>query len=182
MKNLLLSLTLSTLIGACGSGTSTSNVSASATTSPKEIALRSTEGTNILLTYDTAEVTTPSERITNATDVTINVSNDTWSGAPAGRLVRAVLLDLCHSSGNGAEFEILNRQIDLPYTHLSSGSGFGYEVQLNTLGDAENHMEIGRITIAGARTCRQELALVIDGVWATDPINGSHNFKFQMSK
>jgi hypothetical protein len=181
----LLVAILSVAAAACGAhpeGAAPASSAAASTTSSETrvVRLRAEDQTDITLTYAVGERVGSSDRHQFATDVVIDIANDAWriGNVGGGRAVRVVLLSECRPDGGGAEGEWYNQQIDIPYTELQSGSGFGYEQQLAGLGDAVDQVPMGMTSIAGMNACRQEIAVVVDGVWLVDPVNGTHNFQF----
>jgi hypothetical protein len=139
----------------------------------RTVNLAATDGTAITLAYSLFGLNVPGQA-SAATNVVVRVANDAFGSAPAGHSIRAVLMSSCPSA-DGRNTQVYNRQIDISYTQLQSGSGFGYEVQLATFGDSVG--SIPASTINGA--CHQQIAVVVDGAWLTDPVSGDHNFNFQ---
>jgi hypothetical protein len=74
---------------------------------------------------------------------------------------------------------IYNQQFDVPYTAIATG--FGYETQLNRFPVGIAQIPVAYSSLSGSSTCRQEIAVVVDGTWLTDPVSGQHNFKLDMS-
>ena len=175
------------IIAVCAAGCGAANAnhqssSVKAVEGPHALALRSTDGTDIRLSYTLSTTTGSSDTITNASNVVITVDNDAWhvGNIGFGQQIRAVLLGYCRPSGGGSEVAHYNQQFDVPYTHLQSGSGWGYEAQLNAYAPEISSFAVRFVGIAGACIYRQELAVVVNGQWLTDPLNGSHNFNMDM--
>ncbi len=168
-----------TLTVACAASTQDSaEGSGQAATARGLAALRSTDGTSIDVSYQLAS-NAAGDTVTK--NVSIRVSNDAWSDRVTGKSIRVVLLSYCGIAGVGESLRY-NESLDVPYTHLMSGSGFGYEVQLATRGDLIDQVPLRTSHIGLTETCRQELAAVVDGIWTTDPVNGTHNFKFTFQR
>jgi hypothetical protein len=166
---------------ACSAEVPTADSDSQAVTTEKQVDLAATDGTRISLHYMVGEDVSSSDRHTFAKQNVLRVENPSWiSGASANKNIRAVLLAFCTPSGMGAEMPAYQQQLDVSYTHLSSGAGFGYEVQLATLGQQVDHVPMFMTSIAGANHCRQELAVVVDGTWLVDPVNQTHNFRFDL--
>lgn len=82
--------------------------------------------------------------------------------------VRAVLIAKCRPARTaGAETENLVRVVDLHegFRNLVfSAAAPGLQIPVRT----------------GELACRHEIAIVRDGRWLVDPVNGTHNFRFQL--
>jgi hypothetical protein len=79
------------------------------------------------------------------------------------------------SSNIAANTLFETQQLDLkPVPPDSYGHGpLSYQAQGQRVELSQSHIGYGY-------NFRQEIAVVVDGKWLTDPVNGSHNFKFKM--
>jgi hypothetical protein len=167
---------------ACGGEQGVTDSASAAETFGRSVHLTATDNTQVSLRYRVAEDLGQSDRHTYATDITLGVDNSAWHpGGPGGRSIRAVLLSYCAPSGGAAEVLAYEEQLDVSYTQLQGGSGFGFELQLATLGDEVDRIPMYMTSIAGANHCREEISVVVDGVWLEDPINHTHNFRFDLA-
>jgi hypothetical protein len=176
---------LSTCAVACAASSQEEAASAAAdtTVATQYVNLQSTDGTRVSLSYEAHESVSPGYDIWNAKNLVINVDNDAWHvGFGGGKAVRVVLMNFCETSIGPGYMPWSSQQLDISYTTLRSGSGFGYELQMVSLGDEANTVHMAEYNYNGANHCRQEIAVVVDGDWKTDPINGTHNFQFEFQK
>jgi hypothetical protein len=136
------------------------------------------------LTYQTASVAVDGDSVTDVgTGITIAVSGL----APDTNAVRAVLVDDCAEFGRPL-FQIVS-QCDLKVRRNGSwlvNVGAGTCSPLNhpdNVDTAFPDVLVSRQTREGDDyECSQEIAIVADGTWLTDPLSGSHNFKFQLQR
>lgn len=177
------------LVSGCGASVannpSTVMDTSEETIGKREVNLQSVEDlgrpTQITLKYDLVErLYVGDSRHIIARNFVLRVDNPQYM---TGRSIRAVLLSYCRGIVTSAEYEEYNHQFDVPYATLSSGSGFGYELQTAWQASNANEIRVKASYRNGeTTTCRQELAVVVDGRWLTDPINESHNFKFNLEQ
>lgn len=126
----------------------------------KNIRLQAADGTR--LTIDYSPLSLGGEII--AAPLWVTVAAPRFSGSEK---VRAVLMTYYDSSNMAANTLKETQTLDLKF----NGQAFqaeGRRVQLS-----ESHIGYGY-------NFRQEIAVVVDGQWLTDPANGTHNFKFKM--
>ncbi len=126
----------------------------------KNIRLQAADGTR--LTIDYSPLSLGSEII--AAPLWISVAASRFNGSEK---VRVVLMTFYDSANIAANTLKDTQNIDLKF----NGQAFqaeGQRVQLS-----ESHIGYGY-------NFRQEIAVVVNGQWLTDPANGSHNFKFKM--
>ncbi len=126
----------------------------------KNVRLQAADGTKITIDY--APLSLGGEII--AAPLWVTVSGPRLKGSEN---VRAVLLTFYDSPNMAANTLKEAQELDLKF----NGQAFqaeGQRVQLS-----ESHIGYGY-------NFRQEIAVVVDGKWLADPVNGSHNFKFKM--
>jgi hypothetical protein len=128
----------------------------------KNIRLQSADGAKITLDYSpsfydgnvTAEplwVTVSSPRFTGSEKVRAVIMTYYENSYMAGKLKDTREIDLAY---NGTAFQAKNAGVNIVESlHV----GYGYNCLF-----------------------RQEIAVVVDGVWLSDPVNGSHNFNFEL--
>jgi len=126
----------------------------------KNIRLQAADGTRLAIDY--SPLSLGSEII--EAPLWVTVAAPRFNGSEK---VRAVLMTYYDSANIAANTLKDTQNIDLKF----NGQAFqaeGQRVQLS-----ESHLGYGY-------NFRQEIAVVVDGQWLTDPANGSHNFKFKM--
>ncbi len=126
----------------------------------KNIRLQAADGTRLSIDY--SPLSLGSEII--AAPLWVSVAAPRFSGSEK---VRAVIMTYYDSSNIAANTLKDTQNIDLKF----NGQAFqaeGQRVQLS-----ESHIGYGY-------NFRQEIAVVVNGQWLTDPANGTHNFKFKM--
>jgi hypothetical protein len=131
--------------------------------------------------YTPTSTTVEGDSVTNFAS---NVSIALGGLAPNTNAVRAVVIDDCNDSATTESFQIVS-QCDL----AKEGSVFKVKVTASTckLTLQPDNVDTGfpdvlvqRVTRPGNNIhCSQEIAVVADGTFLTDPINRTHNFKFQ---
>jgi hypothetical protein len=136
------------------------------------------------ITYAAAESVVEGDSVTDvATGVSIAVSGL----APETQAVRAVLVDTAREFGRPL-FQIVS-QCDLKVVRYGTWGvkvSQGACTQLthpDNVDTAFPDVLVERKTRAGDDyQFSQEMAIVADGEWLTDPISNSHNFKFQLQR
>lgn len=126
----------------------------------KNIRLQAADGTRLVIDY--APLSLGGEII--AAPLWVTVANPRLNGSEN---VRAIIMTFYDSSNVAANTLKDTQTIDLKF----NGQAFqaqGQRVQLS-----ESHLGYGY-------NFRQEIAVVVDGQWLADPVNGTHNFKFKM--
>ncbi|MCX5786400.1 MAG: hypothetical protein NTX59_12000 [Elusimicrobia bacterium] len=126
----------------------------------KNIRLNAADGSSIMIAYNPLSL--GSEII--AAPLWITVANPKFTGTEK---VRAVIMNYYDSSVMAANTLQGTQNIDLKY----NGQTFQAEGQRVQI--MESHIGYGY-------NFRQEIAVVVDGNWLIDPVNGTHNFKFKM--
>lgn len=128
----------------------------------KNITLKAADGTRIVLDY------APSFYDGNATaqPLRVTVSDPRFNGSEH---VRAVVMTYYTNSYMAGKLKD-TRQLDLPYN--------GQAFQAKTEG--VSIMETLHTGYGYNCDFRQEIAIVVDGQWLTDPVSGSHNFGFKL--
>jgi hypothetical protein len=138
----------------------------------EEISLEYTPETHVAIGDSTTEV---------AADVKITTTN------MSNRAVRAILIDKC------SEFGTLRFQI-VAQCDLRDVGGGRWEINMSeanacSLIDIPDNVDttfpswlVSRRTRSGDDIrCSQEISVVSDGTFLTDPVNGTHNFVFQLN-
>lgn len=126
----------------------------------KNIRLKAADGHSIAIDYNPLSL--GSEII--AAPLWVTVANPRFTGAEK---VRAVIMTYYDTSVMAANTLKDTQTIDLKY----NGQAFQAEGQRVQI--MESHIGYGY-------NFRQEISAVVDGNWLTDPVNGTHNFKFKM--
>lgn len=185
MKKLIVIISLCFLFGACKTlekspipASGTKSISTSGET-PMRVELAAANKTSIAFAYKLAIKAASDYTHTFAKSVRIRISNDQWHDSKTRR-IRGVILDICRDARNTSERETYNKDFEIPYTHCSDGSGFCYEQQLATLGVDVDEITAKYVSQDNVTECRQEIAVVVDDQWLVDPVNGTHNFKFDV--
>ncbi len=127
----------------------------------KHINLQAADGTRISIDY--SPLSLGSEII--AAPLWVTVSRPGLTGAEK---VRAVIMNYYDSSNISANTLYEKQELDLKY----NGTAFQLE---------GSRVELSQSHIGYGYNFRQEIAVVVDGKWLSDPVNGSHNFKFKMN-
>jgi hypothetical protein len=136
------------------------------------------------ITYSTAENVVEGDSVT---DVGTGVSIAVNGLAPETHAVRVVLVDACGEFGRPL-FQIVS-QCDLKFVRYGAWGVKVNQDACTQLTHPDNvdtafpDVLVERTTRAGDDyECSQEIAIVADGEWLTDPISNSHNFKFQLQR
>lgn len=132
----------------------------------KHISLRAADGHSITIDYNPLSLGSESlgsEII--AAPLWVTVANSRFTG---GEKVRAVIMTYYDSSVIAANTLKDTQNIDLKYNSRA------FQAQGSRVQIMESHIGYGY-------NFRQEIAVVVDGNWLADPVNGTHNFKFKMS-
>ena len=126
----------------------------------KNVKLQAADGTRISIDY--SPLSLGSEIIAAPLWITV-----IRPGSTGAEKVRAVVMNYYDSSNMAANTLYGKQELDLKY----NGAAFQAEGQ---------RVELSQSHIGYGYNFRQEIAVVVDGKWLTDPVNGSHNFKFKM--
>ena len=133
----------------------------------RTIALTSSEGVKILLKY-TAEAATPNSSggtTHTAVDARLLVLNADETPVSQGR---AVVINKCTNEGTGEQHTDVV-ELDLQIADPSFA---------DTLSAVVPDVVFSESNYRYRTVCKQEIAVVLDGTWLTDPVNRTHNFKF----
>ena len=136
------------------------------------------------IAYATAENVVDGDSVT---DVGTGVSIAVSGLAPETQAVRAILVDACREF-NRPLFQIVS-QCDLRVVRYGTWGVKVSQDACSQLTHPDNvdtafpDVLVERKTRSGDDyQCSQEIAIVADGEWLTDPISNSHNFKFQLQR
>ena len=130
----------------------------------KNISLASTDGARIIVDYASSFY----DGNFTADPMWITVSSPRFTG---GEKVRAVIMTYYENSYMAGKLKD-TREVDLPY------NGQAFQAKTGGVSIIESlHVGYGFNCVM-----RQEMAIVVAGRWLTDPANGTHNFRFQMSR
>lgn len=127
----------------------------------KFVNLRAADGT--IITVDYVPVSLGGEVI--AAPVWITVVNGAFKGTER---VRVVLLTYYDGPAQAAGTLFETRYLDPAYTGHRS-----FQAKTERLELSQSHIGYGF-------SFRQEIAVAVDGVWLTDPVNGTHNFRVKL--
>ncbi|MDA8244996.1 MAG: hypothetical protein M0025_12865 [Elusimicrobia bacterium] len=136
----------------------------------KNIRLAAQDGTKIVIDY--APLSLGGETIASPFWVTVVKPGMGFTG---GEKVRAVVMTYYDTSNMAANTLYETQELDLkPVYPGSYGHG---PVTFQAKGQ---RVEILQSHIGYGYNFRQEIAVVVDGRWLADPVNGTHNFKFKL--
>ena len=158
-------------LSACGKGPTVFSTLADRTSGGQmNRALKATDGTTIDISADRVINAVQGQyEVVSAANIHVRISNPSL---PSGANVRVVLIDLCKETGTTSAPTPDESQADAEsanggYVASLTGNGpFGFELSSWAAG-AQNVQ------------CTQQIAIVVNGVWLSDPVNGTHNFSFQ---
>lgn len=131
--------------------------------------LKAKDGTEIILSYSIASENLPESQELVAKPIWVNIT------LPAGRdcsaKVRAVVINYYDSSNVPANKIESQQEVDLVLSPRPE-SRCEFYAELKPIRLSSSHIGYGY-------NFRQEIAIVVDGQWLVDPVNGSNNFKFK---
>jgi hypothetical protein len=151
------------------------------TSSPEAVNLASADGRTIAFTYGAQQIQVDGDSTTHtASNVAITVGN-----VGSASTVRVVVIDLCGDPRVGSAFQLVDA------CDLARGDDGTFRASMRSCQETEradnvdSHfpdvlVDFSDVSGEDVR-CRQQVAVVVDGQWLTDPINGSHNFNFQFN-
>jgi hypothetical protein len=180
----ILASLLGLAVAACTQPTSAAGSQASAdevTNGPaRTISLVANEGNPITLAYAAQQIQVDGDSTTHtASGVKITVGR-----VPNGAKVSAVIVDHCGDPRVGSAFELAAT------CTLAAGTPGTYVVSMNARNckeaeradNVDSHFPDTLVDFSDVSgedvRCSQEIAVVVNDKWLTDPINGTHNFKF----
>ncbi len=136
----------------------------------KQAKFTASDGTKIVVDY--SPLSLGAEIIASPLWVTVVKPGMGFTGAEK---VRAVIMNYYDSSNIAANSLFEKQELDLKLVPPGSyGHGpLSYQAQAQRVELSQSHIGYGY-------NFRQEIAVVVDGQWLTDPVNGTHNFKFKM--
>jgi hypothetical protein len=136
----------------------------------RKVFLQATNGDQMHLSFAVGQRQNSdgSERVLCASRISIGLVR----ARHTAQRVRTVLINQCLNKQSGFERRV-GQQVDLTmsYRNMTFSRYLGEECLVLKKWRSGEHVE----------NCTQELAVVVDGDWLTDPINGTHNFLFEMA-
>ncbi|MBI4350333.1 MAG: hypothetical protein HY550_02735 [Elusimicrobia bacterium] len=126
----------------------------------KHVGLQAADGTKIAIDY--SPLSLGGEVI--AAPLWVTVADKRLTGSEK---VRAVIMTYYDSSNMAAITPKEIQNLDLKF------NGQAFQAEGRRVQISESHIGYGY-------NFRQEIAVVVDGKWLTDPVNGSHNFRFKL--
>lgn len=127
----------------------------------KHANLKAADGTVISIDY--TPITAPNYVLANP--VWVNI----WFSGPAPRQVTAILSNFLYVTAGPSPVK------DTQQVTLYHAGGGKYTGQFQRVLLSEG------VYSYGGNIYRQEIAIMKDGAWLKDPLNGTHNFKFRMT-
>ena len=126
----------------------------------KSIRLQASDGTQIVVDYSSVDL--GGSMI--AAPLWITVANKAFRG---NEKVRVTLMTYYEATVSSADAIKETKELELPY------NGSAFQMKGPNMDIYEGHH-------AWTHTFRQEIAVSVNGMWLTDPVNGTHNFKFKL--
>jgi hypothetical protein len=147
---------------------SSSNLNDEQTVDYRKIFLQATSRDQVHLSFAISQKEVGGERTLCANKISLGLMRyrDT------AQRVRAVLINECRDKNSGY-VERRGEQVDLQmsYRNMTFTRYLDNEcLELKKWRHGEH-----------VTNCKQEIAVVVDGDWLTDPVNGTHNFHFEMA-
>jgi hypothetical protein len=130
--------------------------------SAKSIRLQATDGSQIVVEYTAMDL----GGSVIANPFWITVTNKAFRG---NEQVRVTLMTYYEATASSADALKGTEKLDLIY------NGSAFRIKGPDMSIYEGHH-------AWSLTFRQEIAVSVNGLWLTDPVNGTHNFKFKLTK
>ncbi|MDD5209335.1 MAG: hypothetical protein PHV36_08115 [Elusimicrobiales bacterium] len=128
----------------------------------KNLTLQAADGTKIKIDY--APMDLGGTMMANPLWITVGGRKFTGS-----EKVRVALMTYYEATASSADSLKETKELNLPY------NGTAFQAQGPEVSIYEGHH-------AWTHTFRQEIAVSVNGNWLTDPVNGSHNFKFKLAR
>lgn len=126
----------------------------------KRVELRAADGTRVMINYAPLDL----GGTMLASPVWVTVANGSFRG---DEKVRAVVMTYYEATSSSAEALKETKELPLKY------NGTAFQAEAGDLSVYEGHH-------AWTHHFRQEIAVSVNGRWLTDPVNGSHNFRFKL--
>ena len=135
--------------------------------SQARLQLTSQEGLNIVLTGENCA----SGDIGDSQNNTVEQVAITVNGGQVGfgSHIQAILIPNCRSQDNG--WNVSEPTLTQSLTPQTDGSSLDFNAQFDGVLESSIAIHGGDTTI-----CQDQLAIVVDGNWQTDPVTGTHNF------
>jgi hypothetical protein len=142
---------------------------------PSVATLRATDGTSLVVAADVLEsMGSDIHKERDAKAISITLTN---AATPRTAAARAVLINVCTDAADPSEPFSEAVQCDLAYAGGSFRARVGPGCDLSDYGSS---FTLYSSTAGGTtETCTQQIAVVVNGTWLVDPINGTHNFNFR---
>ena len=123
--------------------------------------LQAADGTRVFVDYAPVNL----GGAVTASPVWVSVRNPKFNGSEK---VKARLMTYYEATSYSADALKETAELELPYT------GYDFQVKAPNVGIYEAHH-------SWRHNFRQEIAVSVNGVWLTDPVSGTPNFKFKMT-